>query len=60
MQKNEFKDWVQDMINLHPDKRTDILDFFWLAMSEIEEGGSEQMEIDRAINDIEELINENL
>lgn len=60
MQKNEFKDWVQDMINLHPDKRTDILDFFWLAMSEIEEGGSERMEIDRAKNDIEELINENI
>ena len=60
MNKSEFRDWVQDMINLHPNKRPEILEFFWLAISEIEEGGSEQMEIYRAENDINSLINENL
>lgn len=60
MNKNQFRDWVQDMVNLHPNKRIEILDFFWLAMDEIFDGGSEQHEISLAVNDINELIKESI
>jgi hypothetical protein len=60
MNKNQFRDWVQDMVNLHPNKRVEILDFFWLAMDEIFDGGSEQHEISLAVNDINELIKESI
>jgi len=56
MNKQQFKDWVQDKVNLHPDKREDILEFFWLAMDEIFDGGSEQHEFNLAVNSINELI----
>jgi hypothetical protein len=59
MGTTEFKNWVQDMVNLHPNKRVEILEFFWLAIDEIHDGGSIQHEINLAVNDINELINEN-
>ena len=42
------------------DKRKQIIELYYLALSEIEEGGSEQHEISLAVRDIEELINENV
>ena len=42
------------------DKRNQIKELYYLALSEIEEGGSERNEIDHAVNDINSLINENL
>ena len=59
MNTTEFKNWVQDMVNLYPNKRVEILEFFWLAIDEIHDGGSIQHEINLAVNDINELINEN-
>jgi hypothetical protein len=56
MNIQEFKNWVQDKVNLHPNKREDILEFFWLAIDEIHDGGSEQHEINLAVNSINELI----
>lgn len=56
MNIQQFKNWVQDKVNLHPDKREDILDLFWLAIDEIHDGGSEQHEINLAVNSINELI----
>ena len=60
MNKQQFKDWVQDKVNLHPNIRVEILEFFWLAIDEIHDGGSEQHEFDLAINSINELINESI
>ena len=60
MNIQQFKDWVQHNVNLHPNKREDILEFFWLAIDEIHDGGSEHHEIDLAVNSINELINESI
>jgi hypothetical protein len=60
MNRQEFKMWVIDNIKTNPTLKSDIIDFYQLALSEIEEGGSEQHEISLAVNDINELINENL
>ena len=56
MNFQEFKQWVLTMINQHPDKKKDIAEFYYLALNEIEDGGSEQHEINLAMNDINELI----
>jgi hypothetical protein len=41
-----------------PDLADDVKDLFELAMTEIEEGGSESHECQLAINDMEELVKE--
>ena len=41
-----------------PDLEGDVKDLFELAMTEIEEGGSESHECQLAINDMEELVKE--
>jgi hypothetical protein len=56
MNIQQFKNWVQDNVNLHPTMRVEILEFFWLAIDEIHDGGSEQHEINLAVNSINELI----
>jgi hypothetical protein len=53
---SNFKKWVQEQINLHPNLKQEILDFFWLCIDEIHDGGSERHEIDLAIGSINELI----
>jgi hypothetical protein len=56
---NSFKDftkYVQKRINQYPNLKSDILDFYFLAKSEIEDGGSEIEEVNRGFEDIEELI----
>lgn len=60
MNTEEFKMWVIDNIKKNPTLKSDIIDLYQLALSEIEEGGSERNEIDHAIHDINELINENV
>lgn len=45
------------LVKEHPQHANDIWDFYSLAVSEIEEGGSESHECDLAYNDINELIN---
>ena len=59
MLMSDFKKWVQEKINLHPNLKQEILDFFWLCIDEIHDGGSERHEIDLAIGSINELIEEN-
>jgi hypothetical protein len=59
MLMSDFKKWVQEQINLHPNLKQEILDFFWLCIDEIHDGGSERHEIDLAIGSINELIEEN-
>jgi hypothetical protein len=41
-----------------PDLENEVRDLFELAMTEIEEGGSESHECQLAINDMEELVKE--
>jgi|LakMenEpi03Aug12_release.lakeMendotaPanAssembly.Ray.scaffolds.fasta_scaffold2826227_2 hypothetical protein len=60
MNTTEFKTWVQGKMLEHPLHKTEIADFYYLALSEIEEGGSTQHEISLAVNDINELINGNI
>jgi hypothetical protein len=45
------------LIKENPQLANDIWDFYSLAVSEIEDGGSESHECDMAYNDIIELIN---
>ena len=56
---SDFKKWVQEQIDLHPNLKMEILDFFWLCIDEIHDGGSQQHEISLAIGSINELIEEN-
>ena len=46
------------VIDKHPKHADEIRDFYSLAISEIEEGGSEEHECELAWSDIEDLINE--
>ena len=56
MLMSDFKKWVQEQIDLHPNLKMEILEFFWLCVDEIHDGGSQQHEISLAINSINELI----
>jgi hypothetical protein len=56
MSMNEFKQWVADQMSAYPNLKEEILDLYYLAKDEIEEGGSEWNEINHAINSIDELI----
>ena len=61
MDKEEFYQWTTNMLGAFandPDKRRELLDLYFLALSEIEEGGSERHEIDSAVRSIKELIEE--
>jgi hypothetical protein len=61
MNKEEFYQWTANMMGAFPNdpaKRQEISDLYFLALSEIEEGGSERHEIDSAVSSIEELIDE--
>jgi hypothetical protein len=54
----QFTNWCKGKIVLHPNLKQEINEFYSLAQSEIADGGSEQHEIDLAMNDINELINQ--
>jgi hypothetical protein len=58
MNLQALKSEVIKSINENPDLKSEILDFYYLAVSEIEEGGSESHECELAYNDIVELIKE--
>jgi len=58
MNLQALKSEVIKAINENPDLKSEILDFYYLAVSEIEEGGSESHECELAYNDIVELIKE--
>jgi hypothetical protein len=58
MQLSDLKTEVIKFVKENPDLKSEILDFYYLAVSEIEEGGSETHECELAYNDIVELIKE--
>jgi hypothetical protein len=58
MTLQELRTSAQNFIKENPELAEEIKDFFSLASSEIEEGGSESHECDLAYNDMVELIKE--
>jgi len=58
MNIKQLKEHAQGIIQNHPILKDEVVELFELAMTEIEEGGSESHECQLAINDMEELVNE--
>lgn len=56
MNKGHFAQYCREKIADHPDLETEIKEYYYLALIEIEGGESEQHEIELAMNDIEDLI----
>ena len=54
----ELRQETRKFIAENPNLKDEISDFYYLAVSEIEEGGSESHECDLAYNDMVELIKE--
>jgi hypothetical protein len=59
MNKQYLKQFCLDKIAEYPDLKSEITDFYFLAMDDMYDGGSEMHEVESAINSINELINEN-
>jgi hypothetical protein len=58
---NSFRDfqvYVKQRISEYPELKEEIMDLYYLAQSEIEEGGSTYSEISRGFDDIEDTIRE--
>jgi hypothetical protein len=58
---NSFRDfqvYVKQRISEYPELKEEIMEFYYLAQNEIEEGGSTDMEISRGFEDIEDIIRE--
>ena len=56
MVKADLYKFVQQCILEYPSKKEIIKDIYYLALTEIEEGGSESHECQLAVNDIQEMI----
>jgi ERCC4-related helicase len=56
MNKQTLKEVAISIIKEFPDLKSEIQDLYSLALSEIEEGGSESHECQLAINDMNELV----
>jgi hypothetical protein len=59
MDKQYLKQFCLAKIAEHPNLKSEITDFYFLAMDDMYDGGSEMHEVESAINSINELINEN-
>lgn len=57
MDLKQLREETHKLIHDNPDLKSEILDFYDLAVSEVEEGGSEMHECELAHNDMLELIN---
>jgi hypothetical protein len=55
----QLKAFAKEIINNKPKLKSEILELFYLAVSEIEDGSSEFHECQLAYNDMEELNNDN-
>jgi hypothetical protein len=56
MNFEELKTYLQEKIKQYPKLKYEIMDLYGLCLSEIQEGGSVQQEIDSCINDVKDLI----
>lgn len=57
MNLQQLRSYCKEMIDKHPHLTDEIRDLYSLALSEIEEGGSEVHECHLAYEDINELVN---
>lgn len=55
MTLSELREEAKKLISHHPELKDEIMDFYYLAVSEIEEGGSESHECELAYNDMMDL-----
>jgi hypothetical protein len=53
-----LKIFVSEKCEKYPNLKNQILDLYWLCMTEISEGGDDQTEVGRCFKDIEEIIEE--
>lgn len=51
-----LKEKTLDFIKKYPELKSEFTDFYYLAISEIEEGGSEQHECELAYNDMLDVV----
>jgi archaellum component FlaC len=58
MNLNYLKNFIKEKIAEYPFLEDDIKGFYYLCLQEIEDGGSEIQEVQSAISDIEDLIEE--
>lgn len=56
MNLEEFKKEIQRLISVYPNHKEEILDFYDLALSEIEDGSSVQNEIYLCLESIKDLV----
>lgn len=56
MNLQQLREKAKQLIQQNPDLKDDIIGFFSLAVSEIEEGGSEQHECELAYSDMMDLL----
>jgi hypothetical protein len=54
----ELKETTLKLIDMHPKHTEELRELYFLAMSEIEDGGSETHECDLAYRDMLELVGE--
>lgn len=59
MNLQQFKNYIEEQIEKYPLLKEEILDFYELAINEIEEGGSANHEIELCLESINDLIEEN-
>ena len=58
MNLKTLKEKTLELLKKYPQYKADFEDFYYLALSEIEEGGSEQHECDLAYNDMLAIVND--
>jgi len=56
MNLSELKREVLKMIDMHPKHTEELRELYFLALSEVEDGGSETHECELAYSDMEEVI----
>lgn len=60
MELQQFRDYIKEQTVKYPLLKEEILDFYELAINEIEEGGSPIHEIELCLESIKQLIDENI
>ena len=55
----QLKEKTKELITKNPELKDDLMEFYYLAVSEIEEGGSESHECELAYSDMMDLIESN-
>ena len=56
MNLQQLRVFINESARKHPHLKSEMHDLYWLCVSEIEEGGSPDHEIQLCFNDIEQLI----